>query len=247
MVSGSTYRSPASRRRRGLVRLLLSAAGLAAMFTAGYWLGEQSVYRRNGFDPGEYMAMKSELIEARETMSALEADLDVIRTRHTVDRQALEMVRRDIAAQKEQIANLEEGIGFYRGLMAPGEIAQGLSLRQPELIPREEPSSYAFRIIAQQDAQKHQLLKGQLSAEVFGQLFNQEVSYPLAQLSEDLEDNVVALRFRYFQAVEGILTLPDGFEPSGISIVATATSPHKSEASERFVWQVQEKFTHVGK
>jgi hypothetical protein len=191
--------------------------------------------------------MKSELIRARETIDTLEADLDVVQTRYAVDRQALEMVRRDIASQKEQIANLEEGIGFYRGLMAPGEIAQGLSLRRPELIPQEEPATYAFRIIAQQDAQKHQLLKGELSAEVFGQLFNQQVSYPLAQLSEDLENNVVALRFRYFQSVEGVLTLPEGFEPQGISIVATVSSPHKSEASERFVWQVQEKFTHVGK
>jgi hypothetical protein len=247
LASGSIHRSPSSRRRRGLLRLLLSVAGLMVMFAAGYWLGEQSLYRQNGFDRSQYLAMKSELIRARETIDTLEADLDVVQTRYAVDRQALEMVRRDIASQKEQIANLEEGIGFYRGLMAPGEIAQGLSLRRPELIPQEEPATYAFRIIAQQDAQKHQLLKGELSAEVFGQLFNQQVSYPLAQLSEDLENNVVALRFRYFQSVEGVLTLPEGFEPQGISIVATVSSPHKSEASERFVWQVQEKFTHVGK
>ncbi len=246
MARRTTAAVTRSRPRRA-VRLLVGAAVVVAVFAAGFRLGQDAVYRDTGLDPGQYRSMKKELFAAREAFNTLEKELEVERTRHAVDRRALEMVRSDIAAQKEEIASLEEGIGFYRSLMSPGEITQGLSLRPPELIAREEPATFAFRIIAQQEAQKHNLLNGELYAEVFGQLYNQEVRYPLAQLSGDLADEVVALRFRYFQAIEGVLTLPEGFEPRGISIVATATTPHKSEASAEFDWQVQEKFTHVGK
>jgi hypothetical protein len=82
---------------------------------------------------------------------------------------------------------------------------------------------------------------------VFGELGEEQVSYPLSELSADLEESVVALRFRYFQAVEGELMLPEGFEPNGISVVANVSSPRKAEAREQYPWQLQERFTHAGK
>ena len=47
--------------------------------------------------------------------------------------------------------------------------------------------------------------------------------------------------------IKGLLTLPEGFEPEGVRIVATARSPRRMEATGDYPWQVQERFTHVGK
>jgi hypothetical protein len=223
--------------------LLVASAGLLA----GFELGRHAAHRDLGMDPEGYREARASLVRAGKQIQSLESELDVVRTRHAVDREALEMVRRDIAQQKEQLASLEEGIRFYRGLMAPGEIAEGLSFRQPELVAREEASSYGFRIVAQQEARKHDLLEGELSLEVFGEQDGEPVSYSLARLSDDIEDEVIALRFRYFQAIEGELTLPEGFIPGGIDIVATSSTPRKAEVSERFAWRIQERFSHVGK
>lgn len=210
-------------------------------------VGRQATSSSEGPDPQRYREMEQELPRARKKIDALQAELEMVRTRYAVDREALEMVREEIAKQKEKIASLEEGIRFYRDLMAPGEIAEGLSLREPELVARDDPSTYAFRLVAQQEARKHELLKGELHVEVFGEQAGESVSYPLARLSDDVEDEVVALRFRYFQSLEGELTLPADFDPRGISVVATVTSPRKSEVRERFPWHVQERFTHVGR
>ena len=57
----------------------------------------------------------------------------------------------------------------------------------------------------------------------------------------------MALRFRYFQAVEGELSLPEGFEPEGVVVTATAVKPGNAEVREQFSWQTREKFTNVGK
>ena len=152
-----------------------------------------------------------------------------------------------MADQKQRIADLEENLRFYKGLMAPGEVAQGLSLRAIELVAQQEPRRYAYRILVQQEAHKHELLKGKLLVEVIGVLGGQQVNYPLVGLSDELTDELLALSFRYFQAIEGYMTLPEGFVPSDILVVASVSSPRKIEAREQYPWHLQENFTHVGK
>jgi hypothetical protein len=234
------------RRRRSLLvagAVALLAVGLAA----GFYLGQRAAWTGMGVDPALYQSMRADLPVKEAALAEREKELEVLRTRREVDRRALEMVRVEIATQKEQIADLEEGLRFYKSLMIPGEINQGLSLRPLELLAREQPGHYAFRIVAQQQALKHQLLKGSLVAEVNGTREGEPVSYPLASLSSDLDEEAMALRFRYFQAIEGELRLPAGFEPAGVTVVATINSPRKFQVREEFSWQLKERFTHVGK
>lgn len=231
------------------IRLLVLALGLLLLLVlgAGFYLGQHAAYSGMGIDPEVYRAMQEELPQARERSRALAAELDVERTRHEVNRGALEILRREMAGQNEHVADLEEALQFYRSLMAPGEINQGLSLRAPELVAREEERRFGFRIVAQQEARKHQLLKGSLAVEVFGLQGRDPVSLPLSQLWDQADAEALALRFRYFQAIEGEITLPEDFVPRGLRIVATATTPRKVEVRADYPWQVQERFTHVGK
>ena len=196
------------RQRRKQLLILVPAVVAALVLGLGFYLGQRAAYNGVGMDPESYRVMQLELSVAREQLQTLEGDLDVQGTRHEVDRRALEMVRRELAGQKERIADLEEELRFYQSLMAPGEIAQGLSLRAIELVARQEPGRYAYRIVVQQEARKHELLKGTLYVEVVGLLGEEQVIYPLSELSADLEEAEVALRFRYFQSIEGELVLP---------------------------------------
>jgi hypothetical protein len=227
--------------------ILALALAAALVLSAGFVLGRQAAFSGVGIDPQRYRTQAKTLEDARAEQAELNHQLGVLTARHDVDRAALELVRQELAGQREQIAGLEEGIRFYRSLMAPGEIAQGFSLRKIELVAREEPGRYGFRIVAQQEARKHTPLQGELYAEVSGQQAGEPRSYPLAELSADLESTVLPLRFRYFQSIEGDLLLPEGFEPQAVSVVATLSAPDKAEAREQYPWQVQEKFTHVGK
>ena len=234
-------------QRRKWVLILTLALGAVLVLGAGFYLGQSAAYNGMGIDTESYRDMQLELPRTQEELTAVRGELDIERTRHEMDRRALEMVRQELASQKERIADQEEGLRFYKSLMAPEEIANGLSLRMIELIATEQPQRFAFRIVVQQEARKHELLKGELYAEVSGVLDENPMTYPLSQLSDDLDDGVLALRFRYFQAIEGELVLPEGFEPTGVSVVATASKPRKAEAREQYPWQLQERFTHVGK
>ena len=225
----------------GLSAVIALIAGLYGAYALGRYIGYSD------YISDEQAADSSRFNESQALVSKLEDDLAVQQTRHDIDRATLELLRKEMTSERALTADLEEGLRFYKSLMAPGEIAQGLSLRNIELVRRDGQRRYAFRIVAQQEARKHSTLKGELTARVFGLLQGEERSYALAELSDDLDEERLTLRFRYFQAIEGELTLPLGFEPRGVSVVATAFSPRKVEVSEQFDWLVQEKFTHVGK
>lgn len=63
-------------------------------------------------------------------------------------------------------------------------------------------------------------------------------SHSLNSLSEQLQGDDIKLRFKYFQAIDGSLQLPAGFEVDRIDIVARATAPKKVQVEKHFSWFV---------
>ena len=189
----------------------------------------------------------------REIVSTQARELEELRqwqvdkqTRIDIDEVALELVRQELAAQQETIAELDKGIRFYKSLMAPEELAEGLSVRSIDLKPGPDEHRFQFRILVQQSARKHALLTGTLNIEVIGAVNGEEVEYNLTELSEQVPSAGIRLRFKYFQAIEGELVLPEGFTPHLLRASAQSTKPRKAEFNREFAWSVQEKLSHVG-
>ena len=230
--------------RRFPWRIVLLLALLLATLRVAYVLG----YRAAGETPPEQYdgritdPGRAEKLE----IERLRAELDVERKRHELDERALEMLRSELAAENRSQAKLEEEVKFYRSLMAPGSVQNGVSLLAPQLVAAADGERVAFRILVQQQANKHSMVKGKLTVSLRGELAGQEVFYPLSELSDAIESASIELRFRYFQALEGELTIPDGFVPQAVEISAALTQPKKLTIQDAFEWQLQERFTHVG-
>tara|TARA_R110002110_G_C13470397_1_gene720528 strand:- start:5777 stop:6523 length:747 start_codon:yes stop_codon:yes gene_type:complete len=235
------------RKRSQRLTVLTVLLVMSLILAAGFYLGQTAAHSGMGIDPQDYRRMQVELPTLQAKLDESLAALDVEQTRREVDRASLEMLRSDIASRRDHIAALEEELAFYRGLMTPSASSEVLTVRTPELVALGLQGHFAYQILVQQEARKHPLLKGELRAEVVGTLRDLEVSYPLSELSEQLADVSVPLRFRYFQAIEGELVLPEGFTPQYISVVARATAPRKTKVSKQFPWQLRERLTHVGK
>ncbi len=72
---------------------------------------------------------------------------------------------------------------------------------------------------------------------MIGTLGGEKEVIALRDLSEDIEDLGIKFRFRYFQDIEGSLSLPDKFEPLEIQVVAQAEGQKASQAERTFGWQ----------
>lgn len=229
-------------------KLLLALTLLLALaILAGTYFGRQSVDSRFKVGPETVKSMLTELSDLRKAVEVARGDLEIQRTRHEVDKRALELVRSEMAAEKERAADLEEGLSFYRNMVVSEDMGSGLSVRKPELVSAETPGRFRYRFFIQQREREYEMVEGSLAVEVSGNKGGKEVSFPLAELSTDFDDKASTLHFRYFQAIEGEMVLPEGFEPQGMTLVAKASKPRKSEAKKQFPWELQERFINVGK
>ena len=227
--------------------VLLSLLLLVLALLAGIYVGWVMAHKEMGISPRHAVdSAQVELSALREKLAVVRGDIQAQRTRHNVDSRALELVRSEMVAQKELTATLEEGLRFFRSLMVSEGDAAGLSLRDPELVAGGTPSRIKYRIFVQHQSRAHEMVEGALSLQVFGFEGEKAVRYALPQLSEEPDDGAMSLYFRYFQAVEGILTLPAGFEPTGLAVMAEATKPRKMKVREEFPWELQKQFINVG-
>ena len=227
--------------------LLLTAAVLTLMlFVTGFFVGGYSGLRWSRSVSSENERLLAQLQLAHKQLEELQQWRANTETREEIEAGALELVRRELAEQQAVIVELEQGIRFYKSLMAPGELEEGLSVRGIDLIPGIEAGRYQFRILVQQSARKHDLLTGILRVELQGLRDGEQASLELSGLSEQVPKPDIRLRFKYFQAIDGELVLPEGFVPRKMIAYAKSSKPRKVEVRKEFPWSVQEKLSHVG-
>jgi hypothetical protein len=243
MISRSVVVQEDPRRRRRL--RVLAGLVLLGTFVAGLLLGIGSVSMQWSIAEEKEDLQNQLLLLSRQTEELQQWQANN-QTRRDIDAAALELVRLEMASQQETIAELERGIKFYKSLMEPGELKEGLSIRSIDIIADDEPGHYQFRILVQQSTRRHQLLTGSLNVWVVGELDGKAAKFDLPALSEDVPNANIRLRFKYFQAIDVELVLPAGFTPHVVQMSAKSTKPSRSEVSEEFPWPVQEKVSYVG-
>jgi hypothetical protein len=234
---------PVRHRRRGLLAFVI----LVVVFLIGLVGGGFSGYQMLWSVAAENAELKERVIVQARLLEELQQWQADNSTRGEVDSATLELVRQELASQQEMIAELDRGIRFYKSLMAPGELAEGLNVRSVDLMAGELPGRYQFRVLVQQSARKHELLTGTLNVRLLGSSDGAAVEFDLSELSAEVPKADIRLRFKYFQAIDGEMELPAGFIPKLVRVSAKSTKPRRSEISEEFPWSVQEKLSHVGK
>lgn len=156
-----------------------------------------------------------------------------------IDRIALETVRAELAAQRDELAELSDAVRFYRKLMAPNEVDRPLSVGAFEILANTLPGRYHFRIVIQQTAIKHVQLRGHLSVELEGVRAGKSETLDLAMLSEDVEQAKIPLQFKYFQSIEGDIDVPEGFVPAVAKLKVTINKPKAMSLENNIPWQAE--------
>ncbi|MEH6559703.1 MAG: DUF6776 family protein [Oceanicoccus sp.] len=240
-VGSKQYRSivvqESSERRLGLRLLILVL--LVAVVAAAYWFGGRSMRAEFQTVSKDYTQMAERLAAAEVASREASQQLVNLKVGADVDRRTVNDVRSLVSKYKQTINQLNEEISFYKGLMAPTEKERGLGIRSWEVYPTDESHVFQYKLVLQQLALKHTVLKGVLSLDVVGKRDGKEEILSLDILSQQIDSSGVKLRFKYFQYVEGELRLPEGFTPNSVDIVARATAPKAVTVEKHYGWIVQ--------
>ncbi len=233
-----TRHRPGQKLRRAVVILVVAVVAGVAGYGAGLARAGHDLVGGGGTGVSgtgankqlqELQGLKEKYAEAKQQLVNLERG-------QLMDRQALDQARTTIVDLETRVASLQSDLTFYQNIMAPSEISKGLQVDNFSLVPDRRSSTYRFKLVLTQVGNNKSYIKGLVAVNVIGMNDGTKEVIALRDLSDDIEDLGVKFRFRYFQDVEGALTLPEGFEPLEIQVLAQAEGRKSSQAERTFDW-----------
>lgn len=223
---------PGYRLRRTAILLAFSVIAAVAGYAAGMAQGGfrfSSAEASIGVLQDELKTLREAYTEARQQVINLERG-------RAIDQQAMKQARTTIVKLETRIASLKSDLTFYKNIMAPSETSKGLQVDSLTLVADRQPGSYDFKLVLTQVGNNKSYISGVVAVNVIGLRDEEKEVIALRDLSQDIDDLGVKFRFRYFQDVEGLLTLPEGFEPIEIQVLAQAEGRKSSQAERTFDW-----------
>lgn len=244
-VKGSKqYRMKVVPYRPWMVALIMVSlvVALVAAVVGSFYYGKFSAGALQTEAVAEYKQLRRELEQKSTEAEQLRQQVANLSLGSQVDRKASEDVRAQVIELKNKVAEQQEVISLYKGLMSPTATNnRGLSIGSLEIIATGVGRSYQYKLVVQQLATNRGLLTGSLKFNIVGRKDNEPVVLSLKAVAADVDDENIKLRFKYFQTIEGTLVLPEGFEPQRVELQVTSNGSDSVVVEKKFGWQVQGK------
>ncbi|MGB2272239.1 MAG: DUF6776 family protein, partial [Pseudomonadales bacterium] len=132
---------------------------LGLLLLGGYWVysigladGKQAI--------AQYASMTKELAGLERELRSEQQRAVSAEKSAEIDRMAAEEVRETLLEYRNELAELQSNITFYRRLMAPDELDKGLGLHAFGLSYNEKTASYHYSGLVTQAGDQNKLLKG---------------------------------------------------------------------------------------
>ena len=185
-VKGSKQHQMVVVPHRPMYKAMIFMAFLVAM-AAFSWLTYQ--YGKN-----EGLALKVEiveekeriarqLIESQQMISEMRQEIADLQVGGEIDDKANEEVRQTIEQLQEQIAQLNEEVNFYKGVMVPNAADKGLRIERLD-VSSNVPGRVKYSLLLTQVVDKHDYVQGAVQISLLGQEAGLERSFNLSELDE---------------------------------------------------------------
>ncbi len=186
-------------------------------------------------------SMQKDQLEARvermdEVNAELQRQLAVLERAKQVDAEAYAAMRAERVAMDNEIHVLREELNFYRGIMSPSKAKVGLQAQDFLVAPLSlAERRYAIRLMMVQIKNNQQVVSGNLQFTLKGVQDARPRLYSLADLAVEKHSRI-KYRFRYFQSVEDVWELPEGFEPEQLIVKAVSAVAKQPSLEWTFQW-----------
>ncbi len=197
------------------MRIFLLVVMFVACVTASYFGG---IYRAH-YKQINKMGQQDQ--EHQKAVASLSQELTQLRTSSEVDRQSMEDLRQLVMTQKAQLSAAERDLGVYKGLLSPGakNNPMGISFGVFTVLPLKEVGHFNYSLTVQKLSGKDADFSGFLEFRIIGHQGGKSLQLSLYQVSSQVTEPSIPLKFNYFQALEGDLTLPIDFVPQAVELV----------------------------
>jgi cell division protein FtsB len=223
---------PGLRRRLRVTFAFVSVVSMAF----GYWVGQYELVARNEHLQTQLERVSANFADLQQGEAVLRQQVTTLESGRAIDDLAKQEIKNTIRSLEETVSQLTKDVAFYKNIMAPSDNARGLQLQSVDLKQGSTAGRYGYKLVLAQVADNKAYLSGVMAVNLIGQRNEMQEVIPLRDISQE-EELGITFRFKYFQEFSGELTLPDGFEPDSIQIVAQASGKKASRIEQSFAWK----------
>ena len=149
-------------------------------------------------------------------------------------RQANNLLRQEESSRQAEMQRLQGEVDFYQKLAGTSGSQEGLAVYELELQPTASSQVYRFVLTLTQNLRRSALISGTASFELEGTRDNKPVTLKWRDLSAS-NTTRPEFRFKYFQQLDGYLTLPADFQPERVQVSLNAKGS-KNSLGRNFSW-----------
>jgi hypothetical protein len=136
---------------------------------------------------------------------------------------AAKELTRNLAERDEEISGLRTDLAFYSRLVGGNGQRDGLKVQGARTEPvKGSPNAWNVVVTLTQNARRGEVLKGNLTLAVEGIEGSKVATLEGPALGQAAPSQGLPFSFKYFQQVQGSFTLPAGFKPTRLRVVASA-------------------------
>ena len=214
---------------------LLVFLSIMFSFLLGRYLG--------GYEAAQIMMQKLDLDDRLKTLQAelinYEEQLSLMKLSSEVDNVALESARQQMVILQRQIYSRNEDLKLYRDLLQDNDSPSGVSLGDFSLtLLDDDRVKYRWVVRQKQDGIKRLSLFAAVTVE--GNQDGTARSYKLSDLDRRVEKWPVKIEFKYFAIQQGVIELPDGFNPDNVIISLRYTWDKQSILRQEYDWKYED-------
>jgi len=221
---------PWQRRVRLLLRVLLALAVLYAVHAVSIRWAEPELEAKKV----RIRALRTEVKELGQRVEQSRVRQKMAERQVEVLRQANNLLRQEESNRQAEMQRLQGEVEFYQRLAGTSGSQEGLAVYELELQATASPQVYRFVLTLTQNLRRSALISGSAGLEIEGTRNNQPVTLKWKDLTSASTERP-EFRFKYFQQVDGYLTIPEDFQAERVLVVLRAKGS-KTPVSRDFSW-----------
>jgi len=137
-------------------------------------------------------------------------------------------VQYELGALQEELHAARDEIEFYRGIVSPGNGKPGLRIHRFTLSAERQSRNFDYDLVLTQLKKNERYVTGQVGWTISGKREGVSEELDLAAVSE-IGVAHLDFRFRYFQRLTGVISLPEGFHAEEVALSIKTTGKNAPE------------------
>jgi len=220
-------------------RWLAAAAALSALvllLLLAYNRGQASA----GLEAAQVALERRELVAKADRLerqnSKLNARIAELEMARKLDREAYGQIEKTLGELQSQLARQADDLAFYKSIVSPADGIQGLRIQRFEVLPGAEPREYQLKVTLIQSMRHESVASGLVQVVVHGMEGDRPARYSVGDLLGQPKAQL-PFSFRYFQTIEQVVTLPEGFQAFEAE-VQVRSNKLRFPMQQSFPWKV---------